>query len=378
MNKSVVGVLIVVILIGTGYWLSRPKPVEVQLYSVSRGTVEATVANTRAGSVVACQRSRLSLPIGGQIDQLKVTEGDRVERGQLLLSLWNEDRKAFVEQARAASLSAQKERDAVCISAGSDRVEAQRQNRLLAQQLTSIERADLAEARANAAEASCAAAKARFNQSLAGVRSAQASLEQTFLYAPFDGIVAQVTGELGEFSTPSPPGVPTPPAIDLLTDNCHYISAPIDEVDASTITLGMPVRVTLDAFRGRALQGTVRRIASYVTDREKQARTVEVEVQLEEQSTDIVMLAGYSADIEVLLQVREQALRVPTSYIADQNRVLILDNGVIAARQVTVGLSNWHFTEIVSGLAEGDQVIANIGSSGVTVGAGARAAGGKP
>ena len=47
------------------------------------------------------------------------------------------------------------------------------------------------------------------------------------LYAPFDGIVAKIVGELGEYSTPSPPGVPTPPAIDLIDDTCLYVKAPL-------------------------------------------------------------------------------------------------------------------------------------------------------
>ena len=72
-------------------WLSRPQPVLVRVQAVDRGDVEATVANTRAGTVKACRRARLSPATGGQIAALPVTEGDRVEQGQLLLELWNED-----------------------------------------------------------------------------------------------------------------------------------------------------------------------------------------------------------------------------------------------------------------------------------------------
>src|SRR5690606_40372374 len=59
--------------------------------SVSTGNVEALVANTRSGTVRACNRSRLSLAMGGQVSKLHVDQGDKVAGGALLLELWNED-----------------------------------------------------------------------------------------------------------------------------------------------------------------------------------------------------------------------------------------------------------------------------------------------
>mgnify|MGYP000414545307 CR=1 FL=1 len=78
-------VLLVVAAAGYGIWrATRPKPLEVVVKAVTRGTVERTVANTRAGTVKACRRAKLAPPVGGQIAALPVTEGDRVEQGQRL------------------------------------------------------------------------------------------------------------------------------------------------------------------------------------------------------------------------------------------------------------------------------------------------------
>ena len=62
------------------------------------------------------------------------------------------------------------------------------------------------------------------------------------------GTIAKIVGEVGEYSTPSPPGVPTPPAIDLIDDSCLYVKAPMDEVDAPKISAGQSVRISLDAL----------------------------------------------------------------------------------------------------------------------------------
>lgn len=358
------------LLVALVYFLSRPTRPEVHLVELSLGLVENSVSNTRAGTVKACQRSKLSLPIGGQIAELYVQEGQEVSEGQLLMSLWNDDRRAQVEQAKATASALVKERQSICIGSTSDRHESERLTALLDKKLVSSERADLALAKSNSSAAACEAAKARIAQAKASVKLAEAVLAQTYLHAPFAGRVAEVTGELGEFSTPSPPGVQTPPAIDLLTDDCHYISAPIDEVDASQVAVGMPVRVTMDAFRERNFPAVVRRISTYVLDLEKQARTVEVEAELDSDEQMPVLLAGYSADMDIILDAKSSALRVPTEMLVDEKFVLMVNqDGRVERRELVLGLSNWHFSEVISGALEGDRIIGNIGTQAVVDGA---------
>ncbi|MEZ5530031.1 MAG: efflux RND transporter periplasmic adaptor subunit [Porticoccaceae bacterium] len=373
MKKGLIALLVVAVLAALFYYWSRPKPVTVTVTAVERGLVERTVANTRAGTVKSCQRSRLALSIGGRIDQLLVKEGDQVKAGQLLMVLWNKDREAQLEVAKASLLSAQREQQSICIAAESDQREAKRLTNLARKNLVSKESADLAESKGRASSASCEAAKAREAQAGAAVSAADAVLEQTYLRAPFDGAVAEVTGEVGEYATPSPPGVMTPPAIDLLTDGCHYISAPIDEVDASDIAVGMPVRVTLDAFRDKIFPAKVRRISPYILDQEKQARTVEVEAELEALPEGVHLLAGYSADMEIILASGDNALRIPSELVVDDSFVLVVDDdGYLQRRPIKKGLANWRYTEVLDGLKEGDLIISNIGSAGVEVGAPAK------
>jgi HlyD family secretion protein len=198
----------------------------------------------------------------------------------------------------------------------------------------------------------------------------KAQIERTVLRAPFNGVVAELNGEIGEFVTPSPVGVPTLPAVDLIDDTSLYVNAPIDEVDAAQVQTGMPVRVTLDAFRGKAVDGTVRRIAPYVLDREKQARTVDVEVDLGKLPEGVVLLAGYSADVEIVLQERRDILRLPSEALRDGRKVLVLgDDGVLSERVVETGLANWRFTEVLSGLKPGERVVVTPDRAGVESGA---------
>ena len=181
--------------------------------------------------------------------------------------------------------------------------------------------------------------------------------------------MADISGELGEYATPSPPGILTIPAIDLIDDSCMYVSAPIDEVDAAKLKVGQRSRITLDAIKGRTFSGKVRRIAPYVLDLEKQARTVEVEVEFDKLAKDENLLVGYSADVEIIHDVRNQVLRIPTQTLLEGNRVLRYgSNGVLEERKVTTGLSNWEYAEVLSGLDEGDQIVSSLDRAGVKAG----------
>ncbi|KAA3629302.1 MAG: efflux RND transporter periplasmic adaptor subunit [Proteobacteria bacterium] len=371
LRNALVVATIAALVTGAYLWFSRPQPIPVVLHSLETGPVQSTVANTRAGTVKACNRARLSPAAGGQVTQLTVREGARVEKGQLLLELWNEDVRAEVLLAQRDAIAAVAKADEVCLQAEVADREAQRQVRLKQQNLISEDQVDRAVTDARARQAGCRAARTVAGVSAARVEVANAALERTRLYAPFTGVVAEVTGEVGEYATPSPPGIPTPPAIDLIDDQCRYISAPIDEVDAPAIQVGMPAKVSLDAFRGKPFPGRVRRIAPYVLDLEKQARTVEVEVELTDSEANAALLPGYSADIEVILEMRDNVLRVPAEAVLEGNRVLVLrpaDN-TLEERTFEPGLANWEFAEVRSGLSTGDRIVLSVDRKGVSAGA---------
>jgi HlyD family secretion protein len=242
--------------------------------------------------------------------------------------------------------------------------------RLHEQRLASEEAADQAQSNADAKAAACQASRDAAQSGAAQVEVVQAQIDRTRLVAPFPGVIAEINGEIGEFVTPSPVGIPTPPTIDLIDSSCLYISAPIDEVDAPRIRAGMPARISLDAFPGKVFPGHVRRVAPYVLDVEKQARTVEVEAQFEHPESDD-LLPGYSADVEVVLDKRDDVVRVPTAVILPGDTVYLYDakTSRIAARKIERGLANFEYTEVRSGLEPGDRVVRTVDREGVRDGA---------
>ena len=349
---------------------TRPAPVAALLAAAESGRVETTVANTRAGSVSACRRAKLATPLGGRIEKLAVREGDRVKEGQLLLVLWNDDLVARERVSREQLDSASARVREACLLADNAVREAARTRQLRDKGFVSEDRVDRAESEAKARQAGCDSARAQGKEAEARIAASRADTARTVMRAPFAGIVAEVNGEVGEYLTPSPPGIPTLPAVDLIDDSCLYVTAPIDEVDAAQLKVGMSARVTLDAYRGRHFPGKVRRIAPYVLALEKQARTVEVEVAFDSPGEVRHLLVGYSADIEIVVAARDGVLRIPTTALMPGNRVMALPaEGVLEERRIETGLANWEFTEIKSGLGQGERVVTSLERAGVKAGA---------
>lgn len=365
--------LVLLVLIGTalayaGWHFTRPQPPEVELATIERGTVESTVVNTRAGTIKACQRAKLSPTAGGQIVKLWVKEGDRVKAGQPLLELWNRDLAAQRDLATRQLSTSEARRSEACIMADNAKRDAERTQQLADKGFVSPQSGETARAEARARQANCDALAADVKRAQAQIRVSAAGLERTTLTAPFPGIVARVTGEVGEYTTPSPPGIATPPAVDLIDDTCLYVSAPMDEVDAPRIKPGQPARITLDAMAGQTFSGKVRRIAPYVTEVEKQARTVDVEADFDTPPKQ-GLLVGYSADVEAIIERRDNVLRVPTQAIQQDGTVLMLGAGdKLEARTLKTGLANWAFTEVVSGLVAGDRVLLSFDQENVKAG----------
>jgi len=353
--------------VGIALWVGRTQPIVVDLAEVGRGPVAETVTNTRAGTVKACQRAKLAPPAGGQIARLPVKKGDQVEKDQVLLELWNDDIRAELAVVEQDAGAARARRDEACVAAKVARQESNRLARLVGRKLVSVELAERAAGEADSREAACRAAGAQIRVSQARIDAARARLERTLLRAPFAGTVAEINGELGEFVTPSPVGIPTPPAVDVVDISCIYITAPIDEVDAPRVREGMPARVTLDAFKDRSFPAHVRRVAPYVLDTEKQARTVEVEAEIDDRG-DALLLPGYSADVEVILAEHADVLRIPTRALVEGNRVYVLEEGRARAVEIETGLGNWEYTEVTQGLEAGQRVIVSIDREGLADG----------
>lgn len=373
MRRVLLRFLLVAAILVAAYFAWRSiaarKPVEVTTLAAELGAVESTATNSRAGTVKARRRAKMSPEIGGRCAELPFRAGDAVQAGDVLLRLDDQPLRARVHLAERDRATATAERERACLVAERAGREQNRVDRLTKDGIVSTDALDQMESQAATTAAACRVAEAGIERARAAIALAQSELALTVLRAPFSGVIADLSIEVGEWTTPSPPAMPVPAVIDLIDPSSIYISAPMDEVDSGRIRQGLPVRVSVDSHRGQSFPGRVTRMATYVLDREEQNRTVEIEVEIEDSAFARTLLPGTSADVEVILERREGVLRLPASTVLEGDRVLVVEGGLVAERKLTLGLRNWDFVQIESGLSSGERVITSLDQLEVKPGA---------
>ncbi len=373
MKKWLVRISILAVLGAGMYGLSRtvfaPEPIPVEVTEVARGRVESTVTNSKAGTVKARQRARISPEMGGRVVEVLCEVGARVKKGDVLARLDDAAQKAQLLHAERSLTALHAIHQQACIASERSRGELQRNQSLASKGHISDDLLESLTLSLEANEAACAAAGADVERAKASIDVATVALGKTVVRAPFDGIVAAKNLELGEWVTPSPPMVPVPAILDIINPSSIYISAPMDEVDSAVIKVGQVTRVTLDPYPGREFEGRVVRIAPFVLDLEAQNRTVEVEVELVDRQFATSLLPGTSSDVEILLEVREDVLRLPSSCVLEGSRVLVVEGEVLFEKEISIGLKNWAYTEITKGVEPGTRVVTSLDRLEVKAGA---------
>jgi HlyD family secretion protein len=264
------------------------------------------------------------------------------------------------ELAAAAAQVAQAEAQLTQLEAGLEPRKRVAQAAVAAAQAQlAISQAQLDILLAGAPAAEIAAARARVEQAQVAVDSALLTRDRAVLTAPMDGVVAYVGVQVGEYAGPQTP------VVTLLGESQFSIEADVDEADIGSMALGQEVQITFDAFPGDALTGRVIAIAPQAS---LDLGVVSYRVTIETGSTDIDLRAGMTANAEVVKEKREGVLLVPNVAIAvdpETGRKCVARKTQSGVEQVeiTTGLTTDLYSEVVSGLAAGDEVVVSSGSS---------------
>lgn len=268
-------VLVVLLAIaGAGYYFMRARPsfgateVETIRPAVRRGApAEGTPLLAASGYVVARRKAVVSAKIQGRLAELKVEEGSRVNKGDVIARLESSDYEAQVVRAGADIVRAE-----------ADLAEAQRQanlaQRLAKENIYSRDQADAAASRVQLAQAALGQAKAN-------LQLQQSLLDNTLIRAPFSGVVVKKMAEVGESVTPIPPGVnisTSSGAIVALADMATLeVEADINEANVAKLGDRQPAEVIVQAFPDRKYRGTMRQIIP-TADRTKATVMVKVTI----------------------------------------------------------------------------------------------------
>ena len=384
--KILVGILVVAVL-GVAAALSvqrsRSQGIEVRTEAIQRRDLVEIV--TASGNIRARRTVDISSDVSARVAQLLVEEGDDVRQGQTLLRLEPDQYQASVSRseaslAQAEAQRAQQEANLIRTQRDLDRLLALRSRDSL---LVSRQQVDDARTNLEVAEATLSSADHGVSQARAALDEARDQLSKTIFTAPMDGKVTRLNVEEGEtviIGTMNNPG-----SLVLTISDLSIIEAvvQVDETDVSRIALGDSASVRIDAFPDRTFAGRVSRIGnSAITAPSQQTAgqqaAIDFEVVLTLDETDAPLRPDLSATADIVVERRDHALSVPiiamtvreetdstagaTALGRRQPReiegVFTVTGGRVQFTPVTIGIAGQEYFEVLSGLSEGDSVVA--------------------
>ena len=365
----------VVVLGGAWFFLRGRSAVPVQtvvatpMNAGAGSGAEGTTAVTANGYVVARTRASVAAKIPGRLASLAVDGGSFVRKGEVIARLENADYQAAMDEAtanlataRASLLEAQADRDQAKREA--DRVTSIRANR---PDLMSAQDQEAAQSRSAQADARAEAAASRVDAAVAALRYAQATLENTYVRAPFTGTVLRKEAEVGEVVAPSVGGGLTRGAVVTMADlSTLEVEVDVNEAYIARVTKDQRARITLDAYPDTAFRGRVRQV---VPTADRQRATVQVKVSILDHDPRILPEMGARVDFLTpsapAAKNAPQApaaprFRLPADAVHDEGGtsvVWLVRDGRLESRPVEAGPVSAGFREIRSGLSGGELIV---------------------
>ncbi len=322
---------------------------------------QAVTLLNASGYVVAQRKASVSSKSTGRLSYLGVEEGSRVKKGEIIARLENEDLAAVRDRA-AANLNAARATLGQAQAELTDaRLNYQRLQQLLAQNLISRQDHDAAAARYQKAVAGVANARANINSAAAALDEAQTAVEYSLIRAPFDGVVLTKNAEVGEVVAPFGAAVNARAAVATMADmSSLMVEADVAESNINLVKLGQPCEILLDALPGVRFPGKVHMIVP-TADRSK--ATIMVKVVFD--SLEPRILPEMSAKVAFLsrpLKSNEAQPRLvvnPKALLPKNGKLLafVLKDQKVQEVPVEVGPKLGDLVEVLGGLQEGDKVV---------------------
>jgi HlyD family secretion protein len=347
-------------------------------------TVNAT------GDVSALVTVSVGSQVSGIVDKLFVDFNTKVTKGEVLATLDTRLFAAALERAdggfAAAKANVEKSQ---AVLADSERI-ASRDAALKNQGLISQAESDTAVATRDGNAAALSAAKAVALQAKADRDQAKVNLEFTSIKSPIDGVVVSRSIDVGQTVAAA---FQAPTLFVIANDLTKMqILANIDEADVGKVQEGLEARFTVDAYPGETFTGSIRQVREAATTSNN---VVTYAAVIDAANPDRKLRQGMTASVTIVNASRDGVLRIPSAALrfkpdaptapaqqksAPQGHapaplprgpgksatVFKMENGNPVAVSVRLGIADGQRTEVIDGLAEGDQIIVGGGGSSTT------------
>ena len=344
---------------GGAAWWYMPHPVGVRVANAAlRGTSDVRVLNA-SGYVVARRKATVSAKTTGKVTAVNVEEGMRVKAGQVVARLEDETVRDQIDVAKAALSSARASVEQAKARVKDAGLKLHRTRSLAARNMASAASRDQAQADYRVAQATLDAARASVRQAEGKLALEQQALDDTYIRAPFSGVVVSKDAQPGEIVSPiSAGGGFTRTGICTIVDmNSLEVEVDVNEAYIQRVHEGQRAEAILNAYPDWHIAAHVINIVP-TANREKS--TVKVRIGFDKLDPRILPEMG----VQVWFLSRDdgdgKAVFVPTAALhsdGDKTYVFTVRDGRARRVAVTTGGESGSDTEVRSGLRAGAQVV---------------------
>jgi RND family efflux transporter MFP subunit len=305
------------------------------------------------GTVRAAQTSQIASQMMGDIRDIRVQEGDRVQAGQILATIDDSQPRAAAEQATAAVAVAEKQVSAADSDLALAEATLRRYQQLFDKKSVSPQEFDEIKARQRSAEARRDMARSGQAQANAALAQARTYLGYALIHAPFAGAVTERKADPGMLASPGM-------AIFTIEDTRNYrLEATVDENSIRIVHPGQSVPVSLDSLGNVELPGKVSQIVPIA---DPASRSFLVKIGL---PADARIHSGLFGRARFPVGER-QVLLIPLTALVERGQlrgVYVIDaNRMSGLRYITLGKTTGQQVEVLSGLQDGERIAAAPGT----------------
>ena len=273
---------------------------------VERGEIRTAISAT--GTLSATATVQVGTQVSGTLETVEVDFNDVVTAGQVIARIEPSTLEARLEQASATLASSRASLAEAQASAKNAEADYRRKSELVGRQLIARTEADLALAARDQARARIASANAQVRQQQANVNSARLDMEKAVIRSPVDGVVLKRAVEPGQTVAAS---LQTPVLFEIAGDLRRMeIVLAIDEADIGQVRVGQVARFTVDAFPERNFRGRVKQVRLAANNT---ANVITYPVVVEVDNPDQTLLPGMTANAEIEISRKSNALTVPNA-----------------------------------------------------------------
>lgn len=273
---------------------------------LDRGTVAVSISAT--GTLRALSTVDVGTQVSGQVLAVEVDFNDHVRAGQVIARIDPANFETRLTQSQADLTSARASLTEAQTALRLAEAELKRKSDLAGRKLVAASELDVAQAARDQAAARVGSARASVAQRTAAVADAKLDVDYTVIKSPVDGVILLRSVEPGQTVAAS---FQTPVLFRIAEDLTRMqIDLSIDEADVGQVREGLPVRFSVDAYPNRSFDGVVHQIRLSAT---AVASVVTYPVVVEVANPDGKLLPGMTANAEIQIASRSDALRVPNA-----------------------------------------------------------------